>query len=591
MTISPRLFCLVLLASWWLICPAPGRALAASASAEPEIIPAERRVVWAGHVGIPGGIPERKTVSATIDAKAFGNGAQDATAAIQGALDKCPPDQVVLLSAGAFKLTSTLRVGSHRVLRGAGPGATTLRYEGPAGGRSAIAMAGWPKLIEGGSPVGIVAGATKGSTKITVAGAAGPVAVGDLLLVDQLNDGQLVDSTGFEGKCTYAGRAGGDRTLGQLVEVTALKGNEISFNIPLYWTYRAELKPQASFAPARSFVHFAGLEDLKLTQPAASVTYLIEMQATHCCWLRNVEVERVDWRAVWMLISLQNEIRDCYFHESLSGYGRSHGYGVLVDLFSSANLVENNVLRALDGGFLMTAGGAAGNVFGYNYGEDSRFDDPWWLTSSPSLNHSPHPLMNLWEGNVGYKIEGDFIHGSSSHNTVFRSRSLGWMNATTTSRNNAVEFAAKNTNMNIVGCVLGTEGRSNRYEVLPGQPYHDSQEVVIWVLGVASDRQDPEVAATLLRHGNYDYVNKKTTWDPKIAARTLPPSLYLDAKPAWFGETAWPPIGPDVEGLAQKIPAQLRAEGLPKLAPQSAASPAPQPKAEPKPKRKPKGKA
>jgi hypothetical protein len=46
---------------------------------------------------------------------------------------------------------------------------------------------------------------------------------------------------------------------------------------------------------------------------------------------------------------------------------------------------------------------------------------------------------------------------------------------------------------------------------------------------------------------------------------TLPASLYLAAKPSWWGAVAWPPIGPDVTGgnvantggHANKIPAQL----------------------------------
>jgi hypothetical protein len=171
--------------------------------------------------------------------------------------------------------------------------------------------------------------------------------------------------------------------------------------------------------------------------------------------------------------------------------------------------------------------------------------------------------MNLWEGNVGYQVAGDFIHGSSSHNTVFRSRSLGWQSETITANNNAVALGKKNTYVNVVGCVLGTDGRSTRYEVLPGQPYDVSSEITIWALGVMHpDADDPNVAATLLRHGNYDYVNHDTIWDESIEERTLPASLYLSAKPAWFGDVPWPPIGPDVDGLSQKIPAQLRFEAL-----------------------------
>jgi hypothetical protein len=41
----------------------------------------------------------------------------------------------------------------------------------------------------------------------------------------------------------------------------------------------------------------------------------------------------------------------------------------------------------------------------------------------------------------------------------------------------------------------------------------------------------------------------------------LPPSLYLTAAPSWFatpfGAPPWPPVGPDVGGSVNKIPAQL----------------------------------
>ncbi len=524
------------------------------------LIPPERRVEWTGNVGIPGGVPDRTTVCVSIDAATFGDGVTDATAAIQDALDSCPDDEVVLLPAGTYRVTDTIGVPSHKVLRGEGMGVSIVSYEGPSGGRSGIALSGYPHFSTGERSVSIVTGAHKGSTTITLAEPP-DAQVGDLMLVDQLNDSELVDPEGVEGKCTYCGRADGDRTLGQIVEITAIAGNDVSFNIPLYWTYSTSLSPQATPAPANTFVRWAGVESLTVTQPDPLVTYLIEMQATQHCWLRDVEAERADWRLVWMLQSLQNEIRASYFHESINGYGRSHGYGVLVDMFSSANLVEDNIFHTLDGGFMMTAGGASGNVFGYNYMQDSRFDDPWWLTGSPSLNHAPHPMMNLWEGNVGYQIVADFIHGSSSHNTVYRARSRGWQSETITANNNAVAFATKNTSMNVLGCVLGTEGRSTRYEVLPGQAY-DNTEGVIWALGIMHGVEDPNVAATLLRHGNWDYVTGDAVWDPDIRVVDLPPSLYHLSKPAWFGDVAWPPMGPDVTNLVEKIPAQLRYEAM-----------------------------
>jgi len=521
-----------------------------------DIIPAERRVVWQGNVGVPGGIPARTTVCATVDAATYGDGSTDATSAIQDALDSCPEGQTVLLEAGTYRITSTVFMRSGRTLRGAGMDSTVISFEG-SGARAAIGFNDWPNFS---AAVAVTAGATKGSTTITVASAA-DAQVGSVMRVDQLNDGDLVDPDGVEGICVYCGRENGTRTLGQLVEVTAVNGDDITFDVPLYWSYDAALSPEAGFVGDNALVRDAGLESLTLTQPDVSATYLIEFQGAQRCWMLEVEVERVDWRAVWMQSSLQNEIRRCYFHESINGYGRSHGYGVLLDRFSSANLVEDNIFRTLDGGFMMTTGGAAGNVLAYNYMYDSRFDDGWWLTQSPSLNHAPHPMMNLWEGNVGYQIGSDFIHGSASHNTVFRARSFGWQQESITANNNAVAFATKNTYMNVVGSVLGTTGRSTRYEVLPGQAYSNS-EVVIWALGIMHGVDDANVEATLLRHGNYDYVNNDTVWDPAISSQTIPASLYLDSKPSWFGAVAWPPIGPDVSGLYDPIPAQLRFEAM-----------------------------
>jgi hypothetical protein len=55
------------------------------------------------------------------------------------------------------------------------------------------------------------------------------------------------------------------------------------------------------------------------------------------------------------------------------------------------------------------------------------------------------------------------------------------------------------------------------------------------------------------------------------ADHTLPPSLYLRARPAWFGETPLPAIGPDVTGgsevagHAHKIPARVCFERTPQI--------------------------
>src|SRR5215510_13417080 len=92
-----------------------------------DVMPADRRIVW--NPGIPGGIPARATVCATLKASAYQDGRVDATKGIQSAIDACPDGQVVQLSAGDFLVDDTypITIGKGVVLRGAGPPATRLR--------------------------------------------------------------------------------------------------------------------------------------------------------------------------------------------------------------------------------------------------------------------------------------------------------------------------------------------------------------------------------------------------------------------------------------------------------------------------------
>jgi hypothetical protein len=73
---------------------------------------------------------------------------------------------------------------------------------------------------------------------------------------------------------------------------------------------------------------------------------------------------------------------------------------------------------------------------------------------------------------------------------------------------------------------------------------------------------DPQVKATILRHANYDYFTKSTVYDPAIAERSLPASMYLTSKPLFLGAAPWPPIGPDAPGLVNAIAAKTRFDAL-----------------------------
>ncbi|MCC7020970.1 MAG: right-handed parallel beta-helix repeat-containing protein [Ardenticatenales bacterium] len=543
-------------------------------------LPPTRRIDWS-LAGIPGGIPVRTTVCTTLDAARFGDGRTDATAAIQGALDACPAGQVVILPAGTYATSATINLRTDKTLRGAGQGRTMIRYQG-SGTRSVLDMRGsiYNDVFNRKRTYDVVVGAAKDATTITLS-ATTDITVGDVLLVDQRNDGVLVDHVGSEGPCTYCSRENGMRARGQLVEIVGigpadgLAMNTVALSLPLFFDLDPALAPQAVLVSARSMVRRAGVESLTLTQQQPVNDFIVEMDGAQQCWIKDVEITGMKRRGLWHIESLQNELRDNTIHGAAAGYGRDRGYGLQLDLQSTANLVENNVVHDVDGGGIMTSGGAVGNVIGYNHLPDIRFDDPWWLIGGPSLNHSAHPSMNLWEGNIGPQISGDFIHGSASHQTFFRCRSTGWKEEVATSNNNAVDLQHKNTYMTVMGCILGTPGKSDTYEV--AYPASGPSALKpIWRLGYGAPGGggDPNVRATLLRHGNWDSVTDGTVWDPGIADRALPASLYLSAKPAWWGDALpWPAIGPDLAPMVGKIPAQVRyEEGMNPVTPQATAT-------------------
>lgn len=520
-------------------------ALATAQAASP--IPADRRMDW--KPGVPGGIPAYPVFVNAKDAGAKGDGKADDTAAIQKALDDCPEGKAVLLPAGAYRLTATLKLSKGVVLRGEGPDRTRLVNEATAG--HAIAIANY----DNETVTKIVKGSTRGSTAITVDDAS-RLRPGDLILVDQLNDPELVSIEGDGGTCRWAGRGDGKRAMGQLVELVKKDGNTLTLSRPLAADFR--LEPEALRTSDR-VIRRAGLEDfsIELTKRRTDESNTIRFWNTMYCWVRNIASSRCWFDGhVTLKKSLGCEIRDSYFHHA-HAYGSGHGYAVLVTAQSTDTLVENNACYWLNTGPQLSSCGP-GNVVAYNFeyrtwGRD--FPDTEWAHMGLS-QHAAHPFLNLWEGNVVGTVGFDSYWGSSSHNTLFRNAvdmQNPRLDGRPMSRNRVgIRMDRFSRFNNALGNVLGFEGMKGEYEAVGQSPL---TVPTVWVLGL---KDDAKVAETLLRHGNFDWVTKQVQWDPKIKDRKLPDSLYLAAKPAWFGKLAWPPIGPDAKPMAGTIPARER---------------------------------
>jgi len=565
--------------------------LAFATQADAALLPAGHLpggVIWASNqVGVVGGIPTVTTIYTNLSPDPRG-GTND-WYNINVALIQCPSNEVVYLNAGTYNLSDYVYFGttsqykfpwwwpngnSGVVLRGAGTGKTIINCYGAegfvVGGVNANAWSMGPPT---NMACAWLSGYPQGSTNISI----DPntrgfgLLVGDLIMLTQENDTNLVDNTGnTSSQVIFTDIYGKLCNQIQWVKVTSVDttGTNLTIWPGVYMTnYQASLHPQLIVYSHSGDARMCGIEDMTLNPGVVHGGDAIAFQNTYNCWVRNVEVTNSWYSAVHFLYSAHGTMEDCYIHDTASG-GATVSYGVN-PCTSSDVLVENNIFYKITAPVLIDAG-SSGCVAGYNYMTNMLFEQSPGCMMACVVTHGAHPSMNLVEGNMGTEVEFDFVHGSSSHNTVFRNDFYGYE----TNLNNygggfymnydmAVTIQVMNRWMTFVGNVLGTPSYSTLYEsspiVTPGANVHGA---VVFNLGYFdsndTNNPDPLTVTSLTRDGNYDYATMTATnWTD--TPQTIPTSLYLTSKPAWWSNSVpWPSIGSDLTPMVGTIPAQLR---------------------------------
>src|SRR5208283_1475962 len=123
------------------------------------------------------------------------------------------------------------------------------------------------------------------------------------------------------------------------------------------------------------------------------------------------------------------EITHCSFinQQQASVSNPGTGYCVGLEYWSCGNLLENNIFANI-GQFIQCDCGGTGNAMLYNY-----VTNMLQSTAVPTYDekcgghHNCLPIMNLWEGNMGYKMDADFTWGNSAYSTFLRNWFRGYM--------------------------------------------------------------------------------------------------------------------------------------------------------------------
>src|SRR5438552_18281823 len=85
--------------------------------------------------------------------------------------------------------------------------------------------------------------------------------------------------------------------------------------------------------------------------------------------------------------------------------------------------------------------------------------------------------------------------------------------------------------------------------------------LMLGYMDITPNGYDPNVAATAIRDGNYDYLTNTIHWAANDTAHTLPNSLYLTQKPAFFNAGrgyTWPWVNPTASAQLETLPAKAR---------------------------------
>ena len=589
------------------------------------ILPADRDASanWrmAGMLSV-GGIPKRTTVCKTVSPLGAD---KDDTRDIQNAIEACPPGQVVALSAGAFTIGEGHFVQLNRgvTLRGAGPGLTTLeRTNGaklnsyvPGAKPSPIIVVGRGRWFDGfKTTTTLTADAAAGSRSVQAASAAG-FSVGQIVLLDEASGAgwqkdviwpdrriwaspdyrvvwqkhdpyyQYVDD--FDASTyPYTPRSAGcwfsncDRPTNEMHQISAISGNMITFSSPVTISYRASHKAQL-YAYSAPFVQNAGVENMTL---AGGDDGNLRFEQAAYCWARNVEDTLWLNEGIAVDFSFRVQLEEFYVHNAAWPVNGGGGYAISLSQGSSEALIENGI-SLLANKVMVARSSGAGSVVAYNYMDDGYINgQDRWIEVGVNGSHMVGSHHILFEGNYSFNTDSDQTHGNSIYHTYFRNYFSGYRKPFTALDGRFVDDAAGCCGplraasahayaywFSFLGNVLGTPGQTGWvYDAIGG--HNRMLGRGIWMLGwmdISPQGYDPNVAATAIRDGNYDYVTNKVAWAASDAAHTLPNSLYLTRKPdffnagsgyawPWVSPTGSPPVLAGCGGKCSGLPAKAR---------------------------------
>lgn len=490
--------------------------------------------------------------------------ASTTVAGFNAAVVNCPAGQMIRLTNGTFTVDARWLILRDNIrIEGGGPTNTILNVTGASS--SGIIEVGGNVSFPPTRVRNWTAGYANGVTTITVASAAN-IDVGDVLILTQTSPGTRdINGAGDEGDCVDCSGAIQDvaKTQQFHCRVTSISGTDIGIDKPLYMTnWASGFSPQCyNYDDSTTNVVIANLQ---IDNSASALgSYGIFFQNFYDVWVDRVWIKRSANRHITTLHGGQIEVTDSYFTDSKDW--ATHSYG-----FAPYNCTGfwcvNNIFQGVTGAFKPTS--ASVGVFAFNYVTNVLYTPDANWNQATIGNHGSHSYGILIEGNIGPGCRMDDVHGSSSHNVIFRNRFIG-PESNRTDNAFAVALQATNRYTIIAGNVLGKQGFHTSWRLTYNASGSSSTKAVEEYGYVDVDYRttdgDNEVFNSLIATHNQLPTDIITTngavyWGNGYDGTLVLEKSYLypEIKPSWWGCSNFPGIGPGL--VYSYCPAKQRYE-------------------------------
>lgn len=333
-----------------------------------------------------------------------------------------------------------------------------------------------------------------------------------------------------------------------------------------------------------------GMQNMSFDVSGISTKFIFQCQQCSNVWGMNLRTVNGTVAGQAAVIHLNAVASNHVTFENDYMYGsnpQSEGYGIDFESGTSDSLALNNIGQHVATSYITET--AIGNVFAYNEAVDNYFGSGW--QQCDELHHAGGDYYNLWEGNVGICAGGDDVHGTHLWNTWYRTYLSGFdPNAADPKYDNVQAYTdmAYSRYANIVASVLGTSGKNTTYQITgaSGNPTNctsaASGNIFQFNYGDQNNRpynssacadspsgvidNDPLVASTVMRWGNWDIVHNAVQENSSETASsapvypglsspstTFPASFIFNSTPSWWNfpsgsASPFPGIGPDITG-------------------------------------------